>query len=88
MQLDFLKPTDVIGMAVCNQEVVDLFDTHTQAIEGLATFGTTVNQQMLVSFDDKHIGLIQRLSESGAGTNKKERWRFIVGQLHAILRCR
>ena len=63
----------MICMTVSNEKIINLLDSHTELVEGLTTFRTTINQQMLIAFDDEYIGLIERLCKRRTCPNKKER---------------
>ena len=73
MQLDLLQSSDMICMTVSNEKIINLLDSHTELVEGLTAFRTTINQQMLIAFDDEYIGLIERLCKRRTCPNKKER---------------
>jgi hypothetical protein len=78
---ELFQATNVVSMGVGNQYVIDIKNRQTRRAQGAATGIATIDQEMVLTFDDQKIGLVVA---SGEGTPAPEK---IDPQLTFILQC-
>jgi len=78
---ELFQATHVVGMGVGNQYVLDIKNRQTRRAECPATGIATIDQEMVLTFDDQKIGLVVA---SGEGTPAPQK---IDPQLTFILQC-